>query len=274
MTGLLTAAPATGTGGSFVSKLNLGGGGTTPSTTCNDADTSEDGANFWVCIGTNNPLKAAFLNNVETFNAAQTFSAQILSSKSVATNVPALKFTGVPLASASNGVPVEYFDPNTTTVEPGTGSFWSANGTMLGWNLAASFTGNVLDEHLNGAASNFTLGAAGNITATSYGTISNCANGASPAVCGSAASGVVAVPTGVTPTLVINTTAVTASSRIFVQGDESATITAPSTVTCNTTLSTLVQPVVTARTAGTSFTIQMNSTLATNPACVSFFVVN
>ena len=99
----------------------------------------------------------------------------------------------------------------------------------------------------------------------------NCSNAASPAVCASASAGVVAVPTGTNPTLTINTTAVTASSQIFLQIDESATIAA---TTCNTTLSTLVQPVVTARTAATSFTIQIGAVIATNPACVSYFIVN
>ena len=102
-------------------------------------------------------------------------------------------------------------------------------------------------------------------------TASNCSSGASPAVCGSARAGSVAVPTGATPTLVINSTAVTANSEILLSVDESATIAG---TTCNTTLATLVNPVVTARSAGTSFTIQMNSTLAANPACVDYQIVN
>src|SRR4029077_15785179 len=48
-------------------------------------------------------------------------------------------------------------------------------------------------------------------TLNTVNTASNCASGASPAVCGSAAAGDVAVPTGATPTLQINTTAVTAN---------------------------------------------------------------
>ena len=102
-------------------------------------------------------------------------------------------------------------------------------------------------------------------------TASNCSSGASPAVCGSARAGSVAVPTGATPTLVIDSSAVTATSEILLNVDESATIAG---TTCNTTLATLVNPVVTARSAGTSFTIQMNSTLAANPACVDYQIVN
>lgn len=113
--------------------------------------------------------------------------------------------------------------------------------------------------------------AGGTFAASKYATVANCSNAASPAVCAAANAGVVAVPTGTNPTLTINTTAITATSQIFLQIDESATIAA---TTCNTTLSTLVQPVVTARTAATSFTIQIGAIIATNPACVSYFIVN
>jgi hypothetical protein len=99
-----------------------------------------------------------------------------------------------------------------------------------------------------------------------------CISGTSPACVGSSSSyGVVAVPTGATPTLVIQTAQVQTISRIFLEIDESATI--PST-TCNTTLAQLVQPVVTARSAGTSFTIQINATVTVNPVCVSWWIVN
>lgn len=108
-------------------------------------------------------------------------------------------------------------------------------------------------------------------SAKTYSTETNCANGASPAVCGSAASGAVAIPAGLNQTLVVNTSAVTANSRIYLTIDESLTI---SGVTCNTTLSTLTQPVVTARTAGTSFTMQLSGTTTTNPPCVSYLVVD
>lgn len=108
-----------------------------------------------------------------------------------------------------------------------------------------------------------------NLTASTFSTTTNCSNAASPAVCGSAATGVVAVPAGATPTLQINTSAVTSVSRILLAIDESATIAA---TTCNTTLATLVQPVITARNPGVSFTIQINATLAVNPACVSYLI--
>lgn len=104
-------------------------------------------------------------------------------------------------------------------------------------------------------------------------TATNCSNAASPAVCGSAAAGAVALPTGITSvTLVVNTSSVTANSEIFLQSDDSLTIAA---TTCNSTLATLVGGLaVTSRTPGTSFTITYNGTIATNPLCVAYRLVN
>lgn len=107
---------------------------------------------------------------------------------------------------------------------------------------------------------------------TTAGTATNCSSSASPAVCGAAAGGSVAIPTGTNPTLVVNSSAVTANSQILVTVDES--LGTKLSVTCNTTLASLPHPVVTARTAATSFTIQIAATIATNPVCVSYLVVN
>jgi|ERR1700675_77374 len=117
-------------------------------------------------------------------------------------------------------------------------------------------------------------GPLGPVNSTAYSTGSNCASAASPAVCGSAAAGDVAVPTGATPTLQINTTAVTANSEIQLTVTEAATVGTRLSATCNSTLSTLVNPVETARVAGASFTIQMSSTLAVNPACIHYSIIN
>lgn len=106
-----------------------------------------------------------------------------------------------------------------------------------------------------------------------YVTATNCASSASPAVCGSAAAGSVAVPTGVTPTLVVNTTAVTANSQILFTPDES--LGTRLSVTCNSTIAQVaIEPIVTARTTATSFTIQYNTTITVNPICLSYFIVN
>lgn len=101
----------------------------------------------------------------------------------------------------------------------------------------------------------------------------NCSNAASPAVCGAAPTGAVAIPTGVTSvSLTVNTTAVTANSEIFLVADDSLTIAA---TTCNSTLATLVGGMaITARAPGTSFTITYNGTIATNPLCVAYAIIN
>lgn len=102
----------------------------------------------------------------------------------------------------------------------------------------------------------------------------NCASAASPAVCTSASAGSIAFPTGVTSVaLTVNTTAVTANSQIFLFSDDS--LGARLSVTCNSTLATLVGGMaITGRTAGTSFTVTYNGTIATNPLCASFVIVN
>lgn len=111
-----------------------------------------------------------------------------------------------------------------------------------------------------------------NVTGATYSTATNCANGASPAVCAAAAAGAVAIPTGTNPTLVVNTTAVTANSRIHLQVDDTVTIAA---TTCNSTLAQLIAGIaITARTAATSFTISYNGVITTNPVCVSYWIEN
>lgn len=125
------------------------------------------------------------------------------------------------------------------------------------------------------STNNFFYGALVNdnnfVRALAYTSTTNCSSAAAPAVCGSAAAGSVAIPTGTNPTLTINNSSITAVSEIFLQNDESITIAA---TTCNTTLSTLVQPVVTARVVGVSFTIQIGAIIATNKACVSYHIYN
>jgi hypothetical protein len=105
-----------------------------------------------------------------------------------------------------------------------------------------------------------------------YTTGTNCSSSASPAVCTSAAAGSVALPTGTNPTLQVNTSAVTANSQIILTVDES--LGTKLSVTCNTTLSTLLNPVVTARNPATSFTFTIGAIIATNPACVSYTITN
>jgi hypothetical protein len=93
-------------------------------------------------------------------------------------------------------------------------------------------------------------------------------------VCGSAAAGSVVIPTGTgSSTLTVNTTAVTANSQIFFYPDDS--LGARLGVTCNSTLSTLTGgSFISARTAGTSFTITFNGSILTNGVCGSYSILN
>jgi hypothetical protein len=111
-------------------------------------------------------------------------------------------------------------------------------------------------------------------TGCGVGTATNCSSSASPAVCAAAAAGSVALPTNaVSSSIVVNTTAVTANSQIFVTTDD--TLGTKLGVTCNSTAATLVGGLtISARTAGTSFTIANNVAIVTNPLCVSYLIVN
>lgn len=107
-------------------------------------------------------------------------------------------------------------------------------------------------------------------TSGTYSTSSNCAvNSVSPAACGSAASGVFAVPT-TTTTYTVNTTAVTANSRIFFE-DITDNTGIPSAPTC-TALASFGVPQEASRVAGTSFTISLPSTAGTT--CFNYWIVN
>ena len=103
----------------------------------------------------------------------------------------------------------------------------------------------------------------------SVATSSNCSSSTSPAVCGSAPSGSVAMATGGS-TLVVDTTAVTANSQILVTEDSS--LGTRLGITCNTTTGRVYT--ISARTAGTSFTIKSSANPATNKACLSYSIIN
>jgi hypothetical protein len=104
--------------------------------------------------------------------------------------------------------------------------------------------------------------------AASFATATNCASTAAPAACVSAAAGAVTLAVGST-SVVVNTTAVTADSQILLTFD--ASLGGRLGVTCS---SVPLQPFVSARTSGTSFTLNVSSSPASHPACFSFFIVN
>lgn len=100
-------------------------------------------------------------------------------------------------------------------------------------------------------------------------TISNCNSTTTPSTCGSAPAGSVALPTA-TSTLIVNTTAVSVNSQIFITEDSS--IGSRLGITCNTTTGRIYS--ISARTAGTSFTIKSSANPATNKACLSYWIIN
>jgi hypothetical protein len=148
----------------------------------------------------------------------------------------------------------------------GVTSNYFANGLTVG-----SFTATPSNGLAVGTTAQFTVTGTGLTTAPLYATSTNCSSSASPAVCGAAAAGSVAIVAGTNPTIVVNTTAVTANSQIILTEDQS--LGTKLGVTCNTTLPTGAAN-VTARTAGTSFTAEITGVFSTNPVCVSYSIVN
>ena len=120
------------------------------------------------------------------------------------------------------------------------------------------------------AAGALALPATGSITAPLFISNTNCAvNSVDPAACGAAPAGAFVVPTSTT-TYTVNTTAVTAKSRIVVQPLTFAAD-LPSTPTC-VAPSILSAWSVSAITAGTSFTIALPSTTGTT--CWYYIIEN
>lgn len=197
-------------------------------------------------------------------------------------NAPAIAGNGTWITGGSGTSTKPY-----VLIEPAgtTSTGWSTAGTGLGINCPGA-TGNALDLQSAGVDKiNFTC--SGGITATQsftstgggvsvafqvsgskFATATNCNSAASPAVCGSAAAGSVTIAATAT-TVQVNTSAVTANSQILLMYD--ASLGTRLGVTCNTTEPALYG--VTARTAGTSFTITATASTV-NPACFSYIVEN
>jgi hypothetical protein len=103
-------------------------------------------------------------------------------------------------------------------------------------------------------------------------TVSNCSSATSPAICGSASAGSFVIAPSTT-TVTVNTTAVTANSQILLQPDTS--LGSKLAVTCNADAAIAnFAPIVSARTAGTSFAVTITGSVATSPACYSYVIFN
>jgi hypothetical protein len=100
----------------------------------------------------------------------------------------------------------------------------------------------------------------------------HCYSSASPAVCNAAPVGSVVIAAGAT-SVVVDTSAVTANGQILLTEDSS--LGTDLGVTCNTqSLLAVGVPKVTARVAGTSFTVGIEVGPTTNPMCLSFSIIN
>jgi hypothetical protein len=129
---------------------------------------------------------------------------------------------------------------------------------------------NFLDTGLAAGAAIPTANTTGTVAAQGYLTTTNCAvNSASPAACGSATSGAVVIPT-TTTTYTVNTTQITAASRIQLTWLTFAS-NLPSAPTC-VAPSTTTMPTISNIVAGTSFTIALTST--TGQTCPQFEIFN
>ncbi len=116
-------------------------------------------------------------------------------------------------------------------------------------------------------SSNRMVFSASELMAPAFATSSNCVSVSSPAACGTATAGIVAVPAGGT-TLVVNTSKINTGSEVLLTFDSS--LGTQLGVTCNTAVN---QPTVSNRTLS-GFTITMGSSVTTNPACISFAIIN
>lgn len=177
---------------------------------------------------------------------------------------------GLQIDALSNGgsnLAIQVANAVKSTLVTGTAPLIIASTTPVA-NLSINGGGTVDGDVIGGvtpAAGSFTT-----LTGTTHKTTTNCAvNSASPATCGSAAAGVVAVPT-LTTTYTVNTTAVTANSRIFLQPTSDNTG-IPSSPTCATLAVTSVN-MISARVAATSFTFSLPST--TGITCFGYWIVN
>lgn len=170
----------------------------------------------------------------------------------------------LPAAADANGIVMDSVNHAQNTYEP-----WAIDGSLVKFNTNNTGGRTLFNSATDDGVTDVQLNGVGGIKSPLYKTLTNCLSAASPSVCAAAPAGSVAVAAG-SGTLVVNTTAVTANSQIFIQSDSS--LGTRLSVTCNVTASVLV-PSVTARTAGTSFTITVTAP-AVNPGCYSYEIVN
>lgn len=172
-------------------------------------------------------------------------------------------FAGSPnLVTTAAGIAVVGVNGNSPTM--------SIAGPVSGQTVALAVSTTAGDAQPVITAVSGNLGGTPGIQASAYGTSTNCSSAASPAACGSAVAGSVVVLAAAT-SVVVNTSQVTANSQILITRDDS--LGTKLSVTCNTA-TVMGEAKVSARVAGTSFTITVQTAPATNPGCFSYSIIN
>lgn len=212
-----------------------------------------DYSSFYPQLGTSgSPVNNVFYGN-ETFNGQITQICLTCANEYTAT------INTVASTAPGSGFSADGFD----TTANGGKFYWCENGN------ACNYLTTVLAGKLSLTGGTLT----GGLILPSLGSSTNCASVASPAVCGSAMAGAVVIAASST-SVVVDTTAVTANSEIHVMSDETLAGRFSAT-TCNSSAATVGAGLyISARTAGTSFTVTTLGTVSSNPLCLTYIIVN
>lgn len=221
---------------------------------------SSDGGGSVRFLTTNNATGGLIFSSggTQTSNSGAQHSAFAFNPGSYTSGAGSAVFTGID----------ERYTINFGAAQSGsvTGIFVNATETALN-----SVIHNLMDLQV-GAASKFKVDNAGNAQAQRHDTLTNCADSAGAAACGSASSGAFVIDATTTAT-VVSTTAITANSQVLLTEDSS--LGTRLGITCNTqSILILGTPVVTARTTGASFTATIVVGPTTSPMCINYTIVN
>jgi len=277
----LGAGAATGTVTSVIGSAPIASDGNTvtPTISCPTCNTSAAAITNNVLAKGSGGAQGLANSSITDDGTTTTITEPTVNSAAAAASTSSFLLSGAPVTggTATTNFPQFYINKTGNTAP----TSFSTGGVMSGINAPSGFLGNFVEYHLNGGATVFsvsqtgaistlsTLSAVGVAQASKYQSSTNCSSSASPAVCASASMGTVNIAAAAT-TITVNTTAVTANSEIMVVEDSS--LGTKLGVTCNTTIARTYA--VTARTAATSFVITASAAPVTNPACLSYWVMN
>ena len=176
----------------------------------------------------------------------------------------------LPKFTATSTISDSLFSDDGTNISLTSGNLFMAINAVIDTLTSGTLNiGTMFANLINIGNASSTINLHGPVTYNSISSASNCSSSTSPADCGSAPAGSVALPNG-GDTLTVDTSKVTANSQIFITEDSS--LGTRLGVTCNTTVGRTYS--VNARTSGTSFTIKSSSDPGTDYSCLSYFIVN